>query len=62
MLLILHLIRFLKYINMYGNEISETIRAETVYERKDNEQRNIIIFQAKANVTETDNLIILFIL
>ena len=30
--------------------------------KKDNEQKNIIIFQAKACVTEIDNLTILFIM
>ena len=49
-------------INIYRNEISEKIRAETIHERKDNEQQNIIIFQAKACVTEIDNLTILFIM
>ena len=38
------------------------IKAEIIHERKDNEQQNIIIFQAKAYVTEMDNLISLFIM
>ena len=39
--------------------MSERIRAETVHEKKkDNEQQNIISFQAKAYITEIDNLII----
>ena len=38
------------------------LRAETMHERKDNEQQNILIFQAKAYITEIDNLIILFIM
>ena len=62
MLKILNLIWFLKYINTYRNEINKRIRAETIHERKDNEQQNILIFQAKAYITETDNLIILFML
>ena len=41
--------------------MSERIKAETTHERKDNEQQNIF-FQAKADITEIDNLIILFIL
>ena len=59
---ILYLIWFLKYINIYRNEISERIRAETIHERKDNEQQKIILFQAKACITEIDNLIILLIM
>ena len=47
---------------MYRNEISERIRAETIHERKDNELQNIIIFQAKAYITEIDNLTVLFIM
>ena len=42
--------------------MSERIRAETIHERKDNEQQYIIIFQAKAYITEVDNLIVLFIM
>ena len=30
-----------------------------MHERKDNEQQNIIIFLAKAYITEIDNLIVL---
>ena len=37
-------------MNIYKNEISERIRPVTMHERKDNEQQNIIIFQAKAYV------------
>ena len=44
------------------NEISERIRAETIHERKNNEQQKIIIFQTKAYITETDNFIVLFML
>ena len=33
-----------------------------MHKREDNEQQKIIIFQAKAYITETDNLIILFML
>ena len=33
-----------------------------MHERKDDEQQNIIFFQAKACITEIDNLIILFII
>ena len=33
-----------------------------MHERKDNEQQNIILFQAKAYITEIDYLIILFIM
>ena len=33
-----------------------------MHERKDNEQQNIIIFQAKVCVTEIDNLTNLFIM
>ena len=62
MLNILYLIWFFKYINIYRNEISERIRAETMHERKDNGQQNIIILQAKAYITEIGNLIILFIM
>ena len=35
--------------------MSERIRAETMHERKCKEQQNIIIFQAKAYITEIDN-------
>ena len=56
------MIWFLKNINTYRNEISERIIAETMYERKDNEQQKIIIFHAKAYITETDDLIILFVM
>ena len=45
---------FLKYINICRNENMD--------ERKDNEQQNIITFQAEAYITEVDNLIILFIM
>ena len=34
------------------------IRAKTMHEKKDNEQQNIIIFQAKACITEIDNYFI----
>ena len=59
---ILYLIRFLKCINIYRNGFGERIRAETIHERKDNKQQNIIIFQTKADITKIDNLIILFIM
>ena len=39
----------------------EKIKAETIHERKGNEQQNRI-FQTKAYITEIDNLIILFIM
>ena len=41
--------------------MSKRIRAETIHERKNNYQQNII-FQAKAYITEIDNSIILFIM
>ena len=47
--------------HIYGNENSDRIRAEIIHERKNNEQQNIIIFQARACITEIDTLIILFL-
>ena len=45
-----------KHIKIYKNENSERITAETIHgKKKENEQQNIIIFQAKTCITEIVN-------